>query len=55
MLADHTKWATVGLVTIAPLASAAVVITDSGLSADRRAQLRQRVGEVVVVEPDRSA
>ena len=50
VLADHTKWETVGIATIAPLEDADVLITDSGLPAEARSQLSERVGELVVVE-----
>jgi DeoR/GlpR family transcriptional regulator of sugar metabolism len=50
VLADHTKWDTVGLCTIAPLAQADVVITDGLLPAEAEAVLRASVGEVVTVE-----
>ncbi len=49
VLADHTKWGTVGIATIAPLDDADVLITDSGLSAGGpRRQLAERVGELIV-------
>jgi DeoR/GlpR family transcriptional regulator of sugar metabolism len=53
VLADHTKWETVGIATIAPLEAADVLITDSGLPAEARMQLADRVGELVVVDVDR--
>ena len=52
VLADHTKWETVGIATIAPLDEADVVITDSGLSAEARAQLAEHVGELIVCGVD---
>jgi DeoR/GlpR family transcriptional regulator of sugar metabolism len=52
VLADHTKWETVGIATIARLEDADVVITDSGLPAEARAQLAERVGELVVVDAE---
>ena len=39
VLADHTKWETVGIATIAPLEDADVLITDAGLPAEARSQL----------------
>ncbi|HEX6499742.1 MAG TPA: DeoR/GlpR family DNA-binding transcription regulator [Micromonosporaceae bacterium] len=53
VLADHTKWETVGLATIAPLDAADVLVTDSGLPAAARDHLAARVGEMVVVDPAR--
>jgi DeoR/GlpR family transcriptional regulator of sugar metabolism len=50
VLADHTKWETIGIATIAPLEDADVLITDSGLSAEAIAQLREQVGELIVVD-----
>ena len=52
VLADHTKWETVGIATIAPLEDADVLVTDSGLSAEACEQLRERVGELLVVDVD---
>ena len=49
VLADHTKWGTVGLSSFARLDEADVLITDSGLSGDARAVLAESVGELVVV------
>lgn len=48
VLADHTKWRTIGLSTIARLDEAAVLVTDSGLPADARAVLANHVGELVL-------
>jgi DeoR/GlpR family transcriptional regulator of sugar metabolism len=51
VVADSSKWGIVGLADIAPLSVADVVITDSGLSSQALAQLRESVGAVVVVDP----
>jgi len=51
IVADHSKWGTVGMSAFAPLEAAAVFITDSGLREDARAVLRERVGRLVIVEP----
>ncbi|MFI6908989.1 DeoR/GlpR family DNA-binding transcription regulator [Nonomuraea sp. NPDC050394] len=48
--ADHTKWNTVGISTIADLAEADVVISDQGLPAEARAELAERVGELIIAE-----
>ncbi|MFI7434208.1 DeoR/GlpR family DNA-binding transcription regulator [Micromonospora haikouensis] len=50
VLADHTKWETIGIATIAPLADADVLITDAGLDPAARAQLAEQVGDLVVVQ-----
>ncbi|MEV0877406.1 DeoR/GlpR family DNA-binding transcription regulator [Micromonospora echinofusca] len=50
VLADHTKWETVGIATIAPLSAAGLLVTDAGLPPEARAQLADQVGELVVVE-----
>ena len=49
VLADHTKWGTVGISSIVPLGRADVLITDDGLDADARALLTESVPELVVV------
>jgi DeoR/GlpR family transcriptional regulator of sugar metabolism len=50
VLADHTKWETVGIATIAPLEEADVLVTDSELPDQAREQLAEQVGELVVVD-----
>jgi DeoR/GlpR family transcriptional regulator of sugar metabolism len=50
VLADHTKWDTVGLATICPLSAAHVLITDSALDPAARALLQAEVGQLVVVQ-----
>ena len=51
VVADHSKWSTIGLASIAPLGAADTVVTDDAL--DRRAleTLRAHVDEVVVCAP----
>jgi DeoR/GlpR family transcriptional regulator of sugar metabolism len=51
VVADHTKWGTVGIASIAPLERAHTVITDGNLPADVLAHLSERVADVVLVEP----
>ncbi|MEV0896197.1 DeoR/GlpR family DNA-binding transcription regulator [Actinoplanes sp. NPDC049802] len=51
VLADHTKWGTVGISSIVPLARADVLITDDGLEAGARDLLTETVPELVVVNP----
>ncbi|GAA3117992.1 DeoR/GlpR family DNA-binding transcription regulator [Planomonospora alba] len=50
--ADHTKWGTVGISTIAHLAEAHVVISDPGLPPEAREELSAEVGELVIAEPE---
>lgn len=49
VLADHTKWTTVGISTIASLDQADVLITDDGLPVEARDVLSEHVGEIIVV------
>jgi DeoR/GlpR family transcriptional regulator of sugar metabolism len=51
VLADHTKWGTVGISTIARLAEADVLVTDTGLPEDARAELSEHVGELILADP----
>jgi DeoR/GlpR family transcriptional regulator of sugar metabolism len=51
VLADHTKWGTVGLSTIARLGDADVLVTDSGIGEEARRQLAEEVGELVIADP----
>ena len=53
VLADHTKWATVGISTIARLDEADVVVTDDGLDDEAVATLREHDVEVLVTAPSR--
>ena len=50
VVADHTKWGVIGISSIARLDQADVLFTDSRLSSDAQANLRQSVRELVVVE-----
>jgi DeoR/GlpR family transcriptional regulator of sugar metabolism len=49
VVADSSKWATVGLADFGPLSAADVLITDDGLPNEARAILKEAVGELVVV------
>jgi len=49
VLADHTKWGTVGISSIVPLDRADVVITDDQLDETARAVLAEQVNELMVV------
>lgn len=49
VLADHTKWGTVGLSSIVELSAADVLVTDDRLPPDARRALDETVGELVLV------
>ncbi|MEO7259721.1 MAG: DeoR/GlpR family DNA-binding transcription regulator [Jatrophihabitantaceae bacterium] len=49
VVADSSKWATVGLADFGPLSVADILITDDGLPDEARAALSEVVGELVVV------
>ena len=49
VVADHTKWGVRGLVSIARLDDAVVLLSDGGLSPEARSTLSESVGEVVIV------
>lgn len=55
VLADSTKWGTVGLAHFAPLSVADVLITDTGLPDDVRESLAASVGELITVAPASTA
>lgn len=46
VLADHTKWGTVGMTTMARLDEADVVITDDGMPQEQRLELAEHVREL---------
>jgi DeoR/GlpR family transcriptional regulator of sugar metabolism len=48
VVADHSKWNTVGLASIAPLVAADTVVTDDGLNPRAIETLRAHVDDVVV-------
>jgi DeoR/GlpR family transcriptional regulator of sugar metabolism len=48
VVADHTKWRTVGLCSFGPLSAADVLVTDDGIDREARMQLTDAVGELVV-------
>jgi DeoR/GlpR family transcriptional regulator of sugar metabolism len=50
VLADSTKWDTVGIATIVRLAEADAVVTDGGLGARARAELGEHVRELVIAD-----
>ncbi|MEV0384433.1 DeoR/GlpR family DNA-binding transcription regulator [Nonomuraea sp. NPDC050643] len=49
--ADHTKWGTIGISTIAELGEADVLISDPGLPPPAREALAEHVGELVIAGP----
>ncbi|GII67196.1 DeoR family transcriptional regulator [Sphaerisporangium krabiense] len=55
VLADHTKWGTVGISTIAKLEEAHVLISDTGLPEDARPLLADQVGALVLADPREAA
>lgn len=52
VLADHSKWNLTGMCTIAPLESAAVVVTDEGMRPDAVRSLEDSCGRVVLATID---
>ncbi len=48
VVADHTKWRTTALCTMADLSDVDTLITDEGLPEEARRQLRSQIGEVVI-------
>jgi DeoR/GlpR family transcriptional regulator of sugar metabolism len=54
VLADHTKWRTTALCTMAPLSKVDVLICDDGLSPDAQRKLESHVRELMIAETDGS-
>lgn len=52
VVADSTKWGVLGVSSFAGLEDADTVVSDAGISEEARLTLRERVGELVLVEPD---
>ncbi|WP_068925743.1 DeoR/GlpR family DNA-binding transcription regulator [Planobispora rosea] len=50
--ADHSKWGTVGISTIAALSEAHAIISDPGLPEDAREELSAQAGELVIAGPE---
>ena len=48
VVADHTKWRTIGLHTIAPLSAAHVVVSDELLEPEAQTALRRHVGRLLI-------
>jgi DeoR/GlpR family transcriptional regulator of sugar metabolism len=55
VVADHTKWWTVGLARIGPLNMAHTLISDDGLDSQAREELSSSVGDLVLVTPGTGA
>ncbi|MEE1927270.1 DeoR/GlpR family DNA-binding transcription regulator [Streptomyces sp. TRM 70351] len=51
VVADHTKWGTVGLSSFASLSQVDTLVTDGGLPEADRAEAAERVGELVLAPP----
>lgn len=53
VIADHTKWGTVGLSSFATLAEVSTLVTDSGASEALRAEISEHVADLLVADaPD---
>lgn len=52
VVADHSKWDTVGISTFAPLDRVDVLVTDDGVPASARPAVAAVVGRLVVAEPE---
>ncbi|WP_199185714.1 DeoR/GlpR family DNA-binding transcription regulator [Streptomyces carminius] len=55
VVADHTKWGTVGLSSFASLAEVDTLVTDGGMPEAVRAEIREQLPELVVAGTDREA
>jgi DeoR/GlpR family transcriptional regulator of sugar metabolism len=55
VLADSSKWATVGLADFGALSVAQVLITDADMASEARDLIAQEVGELIVVDTRRAA
>ncbi|WP_435207076.1 DeoR/GlpR family DNA-binding transcription regulator [Micromonospora sp. bgisy143] len=54
VLADHTKWGTVGISSIVDLAAAHVLVSDEALPPTARRVLGEQVGELIMVKATRA-
>jgi DeoR/GlpR family transcriptional regulator of sugar metabolism len=50
VVADHTKWAIIGLSSFADLADVDTLITDSELHAEARAVLTEQIGQLIIAD-----
>jgi len=48
VVADHTKWHTTALCTVAPLSAVDTLVTDDGLPDDARQQVESYIGQVLI-------
>jgi DeoR/GlpR family transcriptional regulator of sugar metabolism len=48
VVADHTKWRTTALCTMADLSDVDTLVTDDGLPEEARRDLRSQIGEVIM-------
>ncbi|MEV6672587.1 DeoR/GlpR family DNA-binding transcription regulator [Streptomyces sp. NPDC051162] len=55
VVADHTKWGTVGLSSFAALDEVDALVTDAGLPAGARRDIAERLPELVVAESSRGS
>jgi DeoR/GlpR family transcriptional regulator of sugar metabolism len=55
VVADHTKWGTVGLSSFATLDQVDTLVTDAGLPAEARAEISEHLRLVVAGESDEDA
>jgi DeoR/GlpR family transcriptional regulator of sugar metabolism len=55
VVADHTKWHTVGLARIGPLSMAHTLISDDGLDVQARETISSAVGDLMLVSPGSGA
>ena len=49
VVADHTKWGTVGLSRIAPLSAVSTLLVDDRLDPDAVAEISEQVGEIILI------
>ncbi|MEU7042083.1 DeoR/GlpR family DNA-binding transcription regulator [Streptomyces varsoviensis] len=52
VVADHTKWGTVGLSSFAALEDVDALVTDAGLPGPARSEISEHLSELVVVGPE---
>ena len=53
VVADHTKWGTVGLSSFAPLSEVDTLVTDAGMPPEARREISEHLRELVIAgEPD---
>ncbi|MGZ6267450.1 MAG: DeoR/GlpR family DNA-binding transcription regulator, partial [Candidatus Limnocylindrales bacterium] len=52
VLADHTKWGTIGISSVGRLDAADTIVTDSGLDPEASTVLTTAVRRVIFVDPD---